>query len=78
MVRDVFTQGSVAGLHGNMGIGHRTIPQLWMYRSCQYDIRPLEALQTPKHNLSTSTLPMELSLVTYSSFTNESDPRMEI
>jgi amidophosphoribosyltransferase len=22
MVRDVFTQGSLAGLHGNMGIGH--------------------------------------------------------
>ena len=22
MVRDVFTQGSVAGLRGNMGIGH--------------------------------------------------------
>jgi len=22
MVRDVFNQGSVAGLHGNMGIGH--------------------------------------------------------
>ena len=24
MVRDVFTQGSIAGLHGNMGIGHCT------------------------------------------------------